>query len=245
MEYPDAKAEATRRLDLNGARVYFRTQTIDAPLDVVLNYYEASCEDDGALLAPLAILSRTEAGRGYVACLSMNREASTLDNLAASFVRFSATGDLNELGQGRYAYAKSVEVSEENRTFLLTMWTAIGLNLHDILPLDGRDAAGSDPPDVPRPPSSQRILSSSEVGHSSSVTVYLVAASSPSTLGRYYRAAFRARGWEVLERHDGERLQIDRTNFVAARRGDETVTMLAYPGTHHRTVVTLLTVGPQ
>ena len=178
-----------------------------------------------------------------MACLDLGGEALSLDRLVSRFVRFSRTGDLHEIGQGRYAYAQPVEGSEGSRTFLLTLWTAVGLNLYDILPLEGRDAAGSDLTQVPRPPNSQRILSASEVGHSSAVTVYLARASSPPTLERYYRAAFQARDWEILERHVGERLQVDETSLVAARRGDETITVLAHPGTLGRTVVTILVAG--
>jgi len=243
MEYPDAKGEAVRGLHLNGARVYFRTQTVDAPSHAVLDHYEASCDGDAALLARLATISVRDAGRGYVACLDLGGEALSLDRLVSRFVRFSRTGDLHEIGQGRYAYAQPVEGSEGSRTFLLTLWTAVGLNLYDILPLEGRDAAGSDLTQVPRPPNSQRILSASEVGHSSAVTVYLARASSPPTLERYYRAAFQARDWEILERHVGERLQVDETSLVAARRGDETITVLAHPGTLGRTVVTILVAG--
>lgn len=242
MEYPGARAGDARQLRLNGARLYFRTQTIDAGSHSVLDHYEASC-DNGATFAALATISAREAGRGYVACLDVAREASTLDGLVSGFVRFSRTGDIHELGQVRYAYAQPIEGSEGNRTFLLTMWTEDGLNLYEVLPREGRDAAGRDLGEVPRPPDSQRILSSSELGRSSSVAVYLAKASSTLTLQQYYRAAFRARGWEILERHVGERLEVDQTSLVTAQRGDDLITVLTHPSTLGRTVVTILMVG--
>jgi len=264
MEYPDSKGEVVRHLQLNGTRVHFRTETVDAPSDVVLAHYEALCGGRDAFLAerlsellaqhPLAPNQEAtlrsiatdalrDEGRGYVACLDMGDQAMSLGTLVSRFVRFSRTGDLHEIGQARYAYAQPVEGSGGNHTFLLTMWTASDFNVHDVLPQEGRDAAGSDPTNVPRPPNSQRILSSSEVGQSSAVSVYLAKASSPSTLGRFYRAQLPARDWRILERHAGERLQIDQTTLVTAHRGSEMVTVLAHPDAIDRTVVTILTVG--
>lgn len=263
MEYPNAKEEAVRQLHLNGARVYFRTQTVDAPSHAVLDHYEALCDgrdgflaqrlsellathprvpDHAAMLRSIATTAVRDGGRGYVACLDMGGQALSLDSLVSRFARFARTGDLHEIGHARYAYAQPVEGSD-SRTFLLTMWTAADFNLYDILPLEGRDAAGSDLTQVPRPPNSQRILSSNEVGYSNAVAVYLARASSPSTLERFYREAFRARDWDILERHSGERLQVNQTSLVAAQRAGETITVLAHPGALDRTVVTILKAG--
>ncbi len=243
MEYPGTNGEAVRRLHLNGARVYFRTQTVEAPSHAVLSHYERLCDGPDPLLGSIATTTVRDAQRGYVACLDIGDQPLSLEGLVSRFVRFSRTGDLHELGQARYAYAQPIEGSGDSRTFLLTMWTTTDFNLYDILPSEGRDAGGGDPPQVSRPPNSQRILSSSEVGHSSAVAVFFARASSPSTVERFYREQFRTRGWQILERHVGERLQVDQTTLVTGRRGGETVTVLAHAGPIDRTVVTILIAG--
>ncbi len=263
MGYPDSRGEPVRSLQLNGAHLHFRTETVDAPSDVVLAHYEDLCDRRDALLAErlskllarhprapdrattlrsIATTTFMDAGRGYVACLDMGEDGVSLDALVSRFVRFSRTGDLHEIGQARYAYAQPIKGSGGSRTFLLTMWTTADFNLYGMLPADGRDATGFDPEKVPRPPNSQRILSSRETGHSSAVSVYLAKASSASMLERFYREELPARDWKILERHAGERLQIDKTRLVSAHRGNDIVTVLAHPGAIDRTVVTILTV---
>ncbi len=264
MEYPGSQEEAVRHLQLNGARVHFRTETVDAPSELVLDHYEVLCDGRDALLAErlsalladhspapgneatlrsIATTTARDGGRGYVMCLDMGDEAVSLDTVVSRFVRFALTGDLHEVGVARYAYAQPVEGSEDTRTFLLTMWMGEDFNFYDILPTEDGDAAGDDPTDVPRPPNSNRILSSGEIGESSSVWVYLAKASSPSALERFYRRQFLARDWQILERYPQEHLQIDQTTLVTAQRGVETVTVLAHPSAIDRTVVTILAVG--
>lgn len=264
MAYPGSGREAVRHLQVNGARVHFRTETVDARFDEVLDYYEALCDgrdaflaeqlsvllaehpgapDEGATLRSIATTAARDEGRGYVACLDMGDRAVSLDAMVSRFARFSRTGDLHEIGQVRYAYAQPIEGSADRHTFLLTMWMAADFNVFDVIPREGADAAGRDPIDVPRPPSSKRILSSREVGQSSAVSVYFANASSPATLEKFYREQLPAHDWKILERHPGEHLQVNQTTVVTAERGSEMVTILAHPSALDRTVLTILEAG--
>ena len=263
MTYPGSEHAPARRLHLNGTRVHFRAHTVNAPLETVLAHYESLCDrGDGELSERLSGLGRAlEAGRvhedllrslstlasqdrrrGYVACLDLGRGRLTLDDLASRLVRFSQYGDLSEVGDVRYVYAHAAE-GQAAQTFVLSVWTSGAFNLYELLPPAGRDAAGGDLRDVPRPPSSRRILNAVEEDSPSAVVVYLVEASTPSTVEAFYREALQSHGWHEIAHESATHRSAGRGSLVAFQRAGEIVAVNAHSAKTNQIVVTILKAG--
>jgi len=238
MEFPGAPVERARQLLVNGVQVSFRTQTIDAPLADVLAHYESNCG------TAIATQSARNDHAGYVACLDTGDASNDLGALARRIIRFSETGELRELGDPRYIFARRVGSPAKETTFLLTMWAESAFNLYEMLPRPGADAAGSDLVGVPRPPDSQRILSAWEARHPSGVVVYRVAAQSAQELEAFYRTELRGNGWTIIERDPSESIQVDGTHMLSAEKDNRVVTVLARSVEASHTVLTILVSEP-
>lgn len=238
MAFPGAPHEGVRHLQLNGARLSFRTHTVEASLADVLDHYEAACA------TALAIQTRHDGDGGYVACLDVGDVAQSLGALVDRFVRFSETGDLQELGALRYVLARNVARRPAEKVFVLTMWTDSTLNLYEMMPRDGADAAGRDLIGVPRPPGSFRILSAWEEQQPSGVLVYRVVAKSPSELESFYRGTLPESGWRLIERDDSESVQLDGSRMLSAEKDNRLVTVLCRRGEASETILTILASEP-
>lgn len=245
MRYPGAPLEPARVLQLNGIRISFRTQTVEAPLDDVLLHYESLCtRRDAGLAERLSVQSARTEDAGHVACLDMGDAPRDLHSLARRFVRFSKTGNLNELGAFRYVSASRVSDISGDYTFILTVWADSSLNLFRMLPADGLDAGGSDIPKVPRPPGSHRILSAWEIGAPSGIVVYRVPGESAADLESFYRSELSANGWKIIERHPSESIVIGDIRTLSAEQGNRTVTVLARSTEPSATVLSILISEP-
>lgn len=238
MAFPGAPHEGVRHLQLNGARLSFRTHTVEASVADVLDHYEAACA------TALATQTGLGGAGGYVACLDVGGVSQGLGALVNRFVRFSETGDLHELGALRYVLARNLAGRSAERVFVLTMWTDSALNLYEMMPGDGADAAGRDLVGVPRPPGSFRILSAWEERQPSGVLVYRVVAKSPSELESFYRATLPELGWRLIERDDSESVQVDGTRMLSAEKDNRLVTVLCRRGEASETILTILASEP-
>jgi hypothetical protein len=238
MQYPDAPHEEVRQLQLNGLRVSFRTRTVDIPIAEVLAHYEAIC---GTAIATQT--ARNE-GAGYVACLDLGDASQDLGALATRFLSFAETGDLREVGDLRYVFARRVVSRAGDKTFLLTMWADSAVNLYGMLPHAGADAAGRDLVGVPRPPGSQRILSAWEARQPSGVVIYRVVAKSAEDLQSFYRIELPRNGWSIIERDPSESIQINGIHMLSAEKGNRLITVLCRSGEASHTVLTILASEP-
>ena len=238
MRYPDAPHEPVRQLQLNGIRVSFRTQTVDAPVEDVLAHYEALCG------TTIAMQSARGDSDGYVACLDMGDGPQDLGMLANRVLRFAKNGDLQEVGDLRYVRARRVMSSSGDKTFLLTMWADSAVNLYRMLPRAGADAVGRDLDGVPRPPGSQRILSAWEARQPSGVVIYRVVAKSAEELESFYRIELPRNGWRIIERHPSESIEIDGIHMISAGKDHRLVTVLSRTGETSHTVLTILASEP-
>jgi hypothetical protein len=238
MAFPGAHSESVRQLQLNGVRLFFRTQTVDASLVDVLDHYEAACGT--------AIATQTARNNhaGYVACLDLGDASQDLDALVNRFVSFSETGDLQEVGSPRYVFARHVASRSGDEVFLLTMWADSAFDLYRMLPRAGADAAGRDLVGVPRPPGSQRILSAWEARQPSGVLVYRVAGKSAEELESFYRAELTRTGWTIIERNPSESVRVDGTHMLSAEKDNRLVTVLCRSGVASHTVLTILASEP-
>lgn len=260
MAFPGTHEEA-REIQINGIRVWLRSQTVDAPLAEILEHYETACEKRDAGLSETltkllsmhakpsstlgAIAARGDSSHrsGYVACIDMGSAAQDLEALGRRFMRFAQTGDLQEIGGLRYVYARASADSEQ-RTFVLTMWADSGFDLRRMLPLGSADAEGRDLPKVPRPRGARRILSAWEADRPSGVYVYLVKGRTTAELEAFYREELPRNGWTVIERHSGESIRIDDIRMLSAWKGGRLVTVLSHLGEMRETVLTLLASEP-
>lgn len=238
MAFPGAPQEGVRHLRLNGLRVSFRTQTVNASLAEVLDHYETVC---GPAIATQA--ARND-NAGYVACVAMSDDPPNLGTVANQLLTFSETGDLSKVGDPRYVLARRVSGTSEERTFLLTMWTESIFDLYSMLPRDGADAAGHDLVGMPRPPGSQRILSAWEERQPSGVLVYRVVGQSEAELLSFYRVRLPENGWTITERNPSKSIRIDGIHILSAEKGNRLVTVLSHPGEASRTVLTILVSEP-
>ncbi|MFA9470152.1 MAG: hypothetical protein ACERNK_06255 [Deltaproteobacteria bacterium] len=236
--FPGAPQEEVRQLQLNGVRVSFRTQTVEASLAAVLAQYEGTCG------TAIATQSARNDSAGYVACVDMGDAPQDLGALAKRFLRFAETGDLREIGEPRYILARRVASGAKDKTFLLTMWAESGFNLYQMLPHDGADAAGRDLVGIPRPSGSQRILSAWEERQPSGVLVYRVVGTSAKELESFYRAELPRRGWTIIERNPSESIQIDSIRMLSAEKDNRLVTVLSDPGEASQTILTILASEP-
>jgi len=244
MEYPGAPHEPARQVVLNGAPISFRTQTVDASAEEVLDYYESSCLSRNAgIAAPLSVQSARNEQGGYVACLDTGGAPADLRSLASRLIRFARTGNLAAMGGLRYARVR--RGPDGDASFLFAMWADSGLDLFRMLPTDEADSDGSDPIGVPRPPGSQRLLSAWESEQPSRVFVYRT----PRVAGEldfesFYRAELSKNGWKILERHPSETRAINGVRMLSAERAHRTVTVLSKAGASAEGLVIILATEP-
>jgi len=180
LDVPGARyASGPRVLSINGVRVHVVTASVDADVGVALDHFESMCAARGGvegadrILANAAVRTavlrrrksildgvfRSEtAGGGTVACLDTGGALAASD-LARRLERFAKTGDLAAIGELRYALARRTARGAS----LLLLWTEGPAPLVSMFPPAG-DAPGADPPGLPRPPETRRLLSASELG---------------------------------------------------------------------------------
>ena len=244
MAFPGSPSGEARSLTINGVELLFRSQVVEAELGDVLSHYVDACVEANEGESPLAPFIASAASRraespdqGYVACVDL--KTTDLDGLARSAIRFASSWDLSELGAFRYAYARRSSQDEE-KTFVLTVWSDGSLNLAKLLPRPTGDADGTGVEGVPAPRPSRRILSVHEELRPSRVVVYSVPGLVAEELSRSYRAHFVAHGWALVERDKDEALQVEGKQLVAAEREGRLVTVVAHPAGQRSTNLTIL-----
>ena len=225
-----------RSLFLNGVTVHLRTATTDQGLSAVLNHFHTVCRDRTGVQAPQAALDKLRSGgslatrnpgfldgvirvgsttEGAIACIDTGAKLS-LAELTSRLQEFARTGDLNSIGDLRYALARRVG----DKTVVLTMWTEGETPLLRMFPATG-DAPGQDPHDVPRAPGTRRLLSTWEAGEPYSMTVYTAASEKVATLAAFYRDKLGGAGWVVEPKPTGP--ADPHMSAIVARRGAQTL----------------------
>ncbi len=204
-------ASGAERLVLNGQAINIGSATSTLSLDEVLDRFEGVCKEDATLardfrevdsllkdsaLANFAkkrnfgVLREQTLDDGVVACAArnpQNGERTTLEG----FRKFVESWDVADVGLLRYVYARRLD---NGRTHVLTVWTDGSFKLDAMVPPEGKDAPGSDPENVPRPPSSVRFLTASAEGRPHSVRIY-ESGQSAGALLKTYEDEMPKRGW--------------------------------------------------
>lgn len=213
-QFSDVLGKPNRVL-INGETMYVSSAQTDQALDVLLDRFERACRDHAGGLAQdferlpeavreemapdLAATGTTGVMRhgndeeGVVACLAQEGQEGAA-GLKRKLEQFALTGDLGVIGNLRYVYAKR---TDKGRTHVLAAWTDGSLRVFNIVPMDGAEPPGTDPPEIPRPANASRLLSAEVQGAAHGVHIYDVAQRSEQVLADY-DDQMPKRGWTPL-----------------------------------------------
>lgn len=205
----------SNRVRINGETVYVSSALTDQPVATLLDRFERACrEHSGGLVEEFARLpeavqeeraeklpGRGSSGvmrhgnddEGVVACLAQEGQEGAA-GLKRRLEQFVSTGDLAVVGNLRYVYAKR---TDKGRTHVLAAWTDGSLRVFNIVPMDGAEPPGTDPPQVPRPGGATRLLSAEVEGAPHGVHIYDVAQRSEQVL-RDYDEQMPKQGWTPI-----------------------------------------------
>jgi hypothetical protein len=148
---------------------------------------EASAFETGVL--------RTGTDDGIIVCFT--RTPGSKASVQEALDSFGRTGDLNAFGALRFAYAKP---TSNGQTHVLTVWTEEGFDFRKIMFEEGKDVAGEDFAEVPRLPSSTRMMATRIDGAPYGMNVY-VTPMPIADVTAFYDHAMSEAGWGVLDPH--------------------------------------------
>ncbi len=223
----NASQHDVNKLNLNGQSMWLGSSLAHDSVDNILDRYEDECRQNSAqsteswrelakkideknekrpALAGSGVMRAGTRLEGTVLCFT--KGASSKPTVGEAVKSFVETGELGALGNLRYVYAKQ---SDSGRTVVLTAWTDDKFNLADVVPEEGVEAKGLDFPNVPRPPTSNRLFSAQIEGTPFGANVYR-SKGAPSDVVGYYDAELGKRGWKAID------VEIDNQR---ARRGED------------------------
>lgn len=234
-----AHTAGIRELRVNGARFRVATVRSTHSVETLADQYAASCRshsggmDRGwghpeaarALGDFAGVLHVTGDGTAMVACLDQGTKGDA-EQFVHRLARFTDTLDLSELGGIRMA---RLERSGDG-TFAVALWSEGPLSLPRMFPTTG-DAPGVDPPGVPRPEDSRRVLSAWQSRRAPSIASYYLSMGSEQATA-YYTRELSARGFRVDAPSPGA--------LLARREGAQLVVSITPRG--RQSVVSLLSV---
>jgi hypothetical protein len=210
-----AKAGITP-MRINGQLLSLSSLVVPHPVAEVLDRFSARCGRDSAgveeelqtlqqkgakLPAELSpsvfgvFRSDDDEREGTAACFARSG-AGGLQRLAGAMTRAAESGDLAELGQLRYVFARRAQ--DPNHTHVISVWSQGPLRVAEMFPENG-DVPGSDIMPNVRPPAAQRVLASE-------------ALNAPYQLALYESSA---RPDQVLTSYDG---QLKKHGYAAVAR---------------------------
>ena len=206
------QAETTRVL-VNGQAVLVGSAvSADAPT-AVLDRFETHCRanlaqtpeswrsaltaenetpSEKAALFDTGVL-RSGTDDGVILCFTKTSQSTATVKEALDI--FARTGDLAALGAVRLAYVKP---TAHGGTHVLTVWTEEGFDVRKLMFEEGKDVGGEDFAEIPRLPSSTRMMATRVDGAPYGVNVYVTPASS-NDVTSFYDHAMETAGWTVLD----------------------------------------------
>jgi hypothetical protein len=206
------------RVTINGETVYVATAVSDQSIKGLLDRFEAYCDahnggvpQDFATKAPekaeqlrqglgdewlehWGVIREEHETEGTVMCIAQH-DAGGFAGLMRNLETFMRDWDLHAVGDFRYVYARRIE---GDRTQVFTSLTDGPFHLRRVLPdRGGSEPPGNDPPNVPRPPNSRRLLSSSVDGAPYALHVF-TSPESIDTVAAFYDRELPGRGWRRI-----------------------------------------------
>ena len=180
-----------RTLLVNGIEILVGTQTVETPLEEVLDGAALRCGgQEGSMFDPA--LGNREEGHGFVACFPKLGRLGPLEMLDIGRA-FIDGGDLSGLGRFQYTYAR--ETPTGTHVIEATIPT---LDMSKLLPKTG-DVPGLDVSGIPRPVGGRRILSAAQVDSPHQFVVYSGADGSAASVRAEYRSLLAREGWDVYD----------------------------------------------
>jgi hypothetical protein len=205
----DARStEGPRAVRINGVKMFVAAGHSEHPPQFVKKWYldRYASKDDGLDavakdmkrrgIVPQDMQAFNELSfgndkQGGMAALDFGGQKLSMNDLRKRIETFVKSGDVGDLARVRYMY---YENNGTGGTRFLTIWTDEHFKLDRLMPLDGKDAPGTDLLDVPRYPGTVRVLSAEEHGMPQKVVVY-DGPGSPETAELFYRARMQTLGW--------------------------------------------------
>ena len=200
-----------QRVRLNGELVHFASAMTDKPVSEVLDRIETACRQHAGDLGKTLPLDDKASGdqdkdpgigviredgsqEGWVGCL-WQEDSASWTNLPSKLRKFTQTGDLSDLGDLRYVYAKQ---SDTGKTHVISVWTDGPFHIvQAFAPPDGSDTPGSDSRHVPRPTNAQRLLTAQVEGAPYAVRIYDADAPDTRLLAMYDKSMPKL-GWTPI-----------------------------------------------
>jgi hypothetical protein len=209
LQLAQASQHDVNKLSLNGQPMWVGSSLSNDAASDVLDRYEADCAKNSAQppenwreIANKAaeknankpgmasgIMRAGDRDEGTVVCFTKGEGSKP--TVKEALKTFAETGELGALGNLRYVYVKK---SDRGKTVVLTAWTDDKFNLADLVPPEGSESPGTDFPEVPRPPTSMRLMSVQVEGTPFGVNVYR-SKQGPANVVSYYDAEMAKRGW--------------------------------------------------
>jgi hypothetical protein len=210
----------THKVYFNGETIYLSSAVSPQDKHVVLDRFEDTCKEHSGGLAeefdrlPAAkqneyrqkapmmwgmrfgMVRRENADEGMVMCFAQN-SGGGLKAVVERLTEFAKSGELGALGNLRYAYVRK---TEKGGAHVLTTFTEGRFNLYRALGRGG-EAPGQDPPGVPRPPGSRRMLSVSADGAPYGVQSYQTDRTAAQIVA-FYRDELVKTGWKRMVADD-------------------------------------------
>jgi hypothetical protein len=205
------------RVVINGEVVYVATALSDQDVPTLLDRFQTYCDTrngdvprDFAQKAPeeakrirqtlgddwldhWGVIRDEQGGEGTVMCIAQH-DGGGVAGMTEKIRRFIGTGDLHAVGDFRYVYARRAEAG---RTQVFTSFTEGPFDVRRVLGRGDAEPPGNDPPDVPRPPDSRRLLSSTVDDSPYALQVFATPRPVDEVLA-FYDRELPQRGWARL-----------------------------------------------
>lgn len=216
---------------VNGARFFISTGNIEASVGEVLDHFHAKCQDGNGRLheqwGSLAKRRHLRVNRfrwgpidgvyraggdttGVLACAETGQGQLPPEQLLSRIRQVMDSGDLSKLGDLRYVYV----MRDVGRTAFVALWSEGALNWKQMFPRRG-DAPGNDPPGVPRPDGTRRVLSTYPLAQRASLNMYQANQRADDLVEFYARELPRA----------GFSLATGKQRFISAFDGERMITI--------------------
>jgi hypothetical protein len=129
---------------------------------------------------------------GIIACIETGQERLAPEQMMSRVKEAIHTGDMSRVGDMRYVYIRK----DVRRTAFVAMWSEGPLNLKQMFPKQG-DVPGNDPPGLPRPPGTRRVLSGYPLSVEASLNMYNSSSQNATQLLEFYHRELPRAGFVV------------------------------------------------
>jgi hypothetical protein len=210
----NASQQDVNKLNLNGQIMWMGSSLSHDSAATVLDRYEAECKKNAAQspeswrqltqkanekngetggMSSSGVMRAGSQTEGTVLCFVKTEHSKP--GIGEAFKSLAETGELGAVGDLRYVWAKQ---GASGNTTVLTAWTDDHFNLAELVPAEGKEARGTDLPNLPRPQDSSRLFAAQVEGTPFGLNVYR-SKQGPAKVISYYDDEMRKRGWLAID----------------------------------------------